>query len=73
LADALGTPGSEYEVIGEILGAVEGKRADEIVNGFVGQFFDFVRGVSKDLLPRNMTKEFPEAVLLDKQIRRQCK
>lgn len=73
LADALGTPGSEYEVIGEILGAVEGKRADEIVNGFVGQFFDFVRGVSKDLLPRNMTKEFPEAVVLDKQIRKQCK
>ncbi|CAD0111452.1 unnamed protein product [Aureobasidium uvarum] len=68
LADTLGLDPKASKEISALLGTIEGVRAMEIVNGFVGQFFDFAQGTSKDLVPVQMAKDFSEATVLDKQI-----
>ncbi|KAI5200544.1 alpha/beta-hydrolase [Aureobasidium subglaciale] len=70
LANTLGLQGNASEGLAALLGTMEGVRALEIVNAFVGQFFGFVRGEEKSLVPADMTKNFPEAMVLDKQIRK---
>lgn len=73
LANTLGLMGNVSAEVTELLGTMEGFRAIEIINAFVGQFFGFVRGTSKALLPVNMAKKYPEVTVLDEQIRKcQC-
>jgi len=73
LANTLGLTGNVSAEIGEILGTMEGARAIGLVDAFVLQFFNFARGASKALLPAGMARKFPEASVLDEQIRRrQC-
>jgi dienelactone hydrolase len=68
LANTLGLSGTLNAEVGGILGTMEGFRAMEIINAFVVQFFDFVRGTTKALVPGNMAKKYPEVTVLDKQI-----
>ncbi|KAI5236738.1 alpha/beta-hydrolase [Aureobasidium subglaciale] len=71
LANTLGLHGNASEGLAALLGTMGGFRAMELVNAFVGQFFGFVRGQEKSLVPAGLTKNFPEAMVLDKQIRKQ--
>lgn len=68
LANTLGFSAKGSAHIGELLGTMDGKTAIENVNAFVGQFFEFARGTSKDLLPRDMTTKSPEARVLDEHV-----
>ncbi|KAH0040865.1 PAF acetylhydrolase family protein, partial [Aureobasidium melanogenum] len=68
LANTLGLSAKASPQVGELLGMMDGVMAIENINAFVGQFFIFARGMSKDLLPRGMTKNFPEARVLDKHV-----
>lgn len=68
LANTLGTSGKDGAKVGEFLGTMDGATAIGNVNAFVGQFFKFAEHKTKDLLPNNMTKEFPEASVLDKHV-----
>jgi dienelactone hydrolase len=70
LANTLGLLGTVNAEIGELLGTLEGVRAMELINAFVLQFFSFVTGMTKALLPRDMAKKYPEARVLDKKVHR---
>ncbi|CAD0092398.1 unnamed protein product [Aureobasidium mustum] len=68
LADTLGLSAKASAEIGQLLGGMDGVTVIENINAFVGQFYKFVRGTSKDLLPGDMAKQFPEATVLDKHV-----
>jgi hypothetical protein len=40
----------------------------ELINAFVLQFLSFARGTTKNLLPADRARRFPEARVLDKQV-----
>ncbi|KAG9943685.1 PAF acetylhydrolase family protein, partial [Aureobasidium melanogenum] len=68
LANTLEFEAKDNAKIGELLGTMDGKTVIENVNAFVGQFFESIRGASKDLLPRDVTTKFPEARVLDEHV-----
>jgi dienelactone hydrolase len=68
LANTLGLSGTVNAEIGGLLGTLEGVRAMELINAFVLQFLSFARGTTKNLLPADRARRFPEARVLDKQV-----
>ncbi|KAG9765643.1 hypothetical protein KCU73_g337, partial [Aureobasidium melanogenum] len=68
LANTLGLSAKASAQVEELLGTMDGKPALENINAFVGQFFKFVEHKTKDLLPSDMAKRFPQATVLDKHV-----
>lgn len=68
LANTLGTSAKDGAQVGELLGTMDGATAIGNVDAFVGQFFKFVEHETKDLLPREMAKKYPEASVLNKHV-----
>ncbi|KAI4739647.1 alpha/beta-hydrolase [Aureobasidium sp. EXF-12298] len=68
LANTLGLSAKTSAQVEELLGTMDGKTAMENINAFVGQFFKFVERKTKNLLPSDMAKKFPQATVLDKHV-----
>ncbi|KAG9522058.1 PAF acetylhydrolase family protein, partial [Aureobasidium melanogenum] len=68
LANTMGLSAKASAQVEELLGTMDGKTAMENINAFVGQFFKSVELKTKDVLPSDMAKKFPQATVLDKHV-----